>query len=106
MTVALPAGGNREGSATGVQAGETPATVGPEQEMRARIVGEAEAEVATVSATAAFPVAAVVVEDLAAPVHSAAAQEAARGAAVLAAHPAWAVPGAVVPGVAAVGGAE
>jgi pilus assembly protein FimV len=105
VTVALPAGGNRPGPATGVRVGETPATAARELAIRVRIV--AEAEVATVSATAAFPVAAVVAAvDLAAPAHSAAAQEAALGAAVHAAHPAWAVPGAAAPVVVAGGGGE
>jgi hypothetical protein len=124
VTVAAPAGGNRQGSVTGVlpEAGtrpaievpgemleeETPGTVARELEIRVRIVAEAEAqvEVAIVSATAACPVAAVVGVDLEVlPALSAAAQEAARGAAVHAAHPAWALPGAAVaPGGAAAGG--
>jgi hypothetical protein len=124
VIVAAPAGGNRQGSATGVLqeaatraatgmpgemlGEETPGTVARELETRVRIVaeGEAQVEVAIVSATAACPVAAVVGVDLEVlPALSAAAQEAARGAAVHAAHPAWALPGAAVaPGAVAAGG--
>jgi hypothetical protein len=89
---------NRQPLATAVPAEETLVTVALGLATRVRIA----AEVETVSATAAFPVAVVP----AAPAHSAAAPEAVRGAAVHAAHPAWAVPGAVVPGAVAGGGGK
>ena len=88
----------------GVLVGETPGTVVLEPGTRVRIVAAAEAEVETVSATAAFPVA----EGLAAPAAWAAAPAgtaaAAHGAAVHAAHPAW--DPVAAPGAAAGGGGE
>ena len=89
-TAMLRADANKQALVTAGRAGETEVTVARELAIRVRIAVEA----GTVSATAAFLVAVV----HAAPAHLAAVPEAAHGAAVHAAHPAWAVPGAAAGG--------
>ena len=98
----LREGANRQGSATEVRVGETPRIAVEELATRVRIVVEAETE----SATAAFPVGAV----LGAPAHwvavPAGTAAAAHGAAVHAARPAWALPAEAVGAAEAVGGVD